>query len=127
MQNFFEEDICIIILSNNETINQYRLGNAISDMLHHVDIAAPTKHREIPLNESQLEKYCGTYLKDKIKIEFINGKLYFTRFFGNLHIEIYPVGEGKFARRYYDQIEPYSIVENENGEMMFFGYIKNNL
>lgn len=124
MQNFFDEDLCIIILSNNEAINQYRLGNAISDILHHVDVAVPAKRREVPLNESQLRKYCGTYLKDKIEVQFIDGKLYFTRFSGNLHIEIYHVGEGKFVRRYFDQIHPYSIVENENGEMSFFGYAK---
>ncbi|MCG7342561.1 beta-lactamase family protein [Sporosarcina sp. ACRSL] len=126
MQNFFDEDLCIIILSNNEAINQYRLGNAISDILHHVEVAAPTKHKELPSSESELEKYCGTYLKDKIVVELIIGKLYFTRFAGNLHIEIYPVGEGKFARRYFDQIEPYSIVENENGKMSFFGYTRGN-
>ncbi|MDN4607831.1 serine hydrolase domain-containing protein [Sporosarcina highlanderae] len=124
MQSFFDEDICIIILSNNEAINQYRLGNAISDILHHVNGAPPTKHKEIPIEECQLKKYCGTYLKDRIEVEFINGKLYFTRFAGNLHIEIYPVGEGKFVRRYYDQIEPYNIVEMENGKMSFFGYEK---
>lgn len=127
MQNFFDEDICIIILSNNEAINQYRLGNAISDILHHVEVAAPTKHKEVPINESQLKKYCGTYLKDKIEVEFLNGKLYFTRFSGNLHIEIYPVDEGKFARRYFDQIHPYSIVENEDGKMAFFGYMRKTL
>ena len=122
MQDFFDEDICIIILSNNEAINQYRMGNAISDILHHVDVVAPTKHKELPINESKLKKYCGTYLKDKIEVKFLNGKLYFTRFSGNLHIEIYPVGEGGFVRRYSDQIYPYSIVENENGKMSFFGY-----
>lgn len=124
MQSFFEEDICIVILSNNEAINQYRLGNGISDILHQVEVAAPTKHKELPIDESQLQKYCGTYLKDKIVIEFLNGKLYFTRFSGNLHIEIYPVGEGRFVRRYFDQIHPYSIGENEKGELSFFGYIK---
>ncbi|MFC5602314.1 serine hydrolase domain-containing protein [Sporosarcina koreensis] len=127
MQSFFEEDICIIILSNNEAINQYRLGNAISDILHHVEVAAPTKYQEVPLNKSQLEKYCGTYLKDKIEVESINGKLYFTRFAGNLHIEIYPVGEGEFVRRYYDQLNPYSIIEEENGYLSFFGYVKETL
>lgn len=56
-------------------------------------------------------------------IEF--GKLYFVRFSGNLHIEIYPIGEGRFVRRYFDQIEPYRIVEDEHGEMTFFGYVRN--
>lgn len=126
MQDYFDEDICIIILSNNESINQYRLGDAISDILHHVDVDVPTKHEELPINESELKEYCGTYLKDKIEIECINGKLYFTRFAGNLHIEIYPVGEGRFARRYFDQIHPYNITENENGNKTFFGYIKDS-
>lgn len=127
MQDYFDEDICIIILSNNEAINQYRLGNAISDILHDVDVEVPTKHGEFLISESKLnEYYCGTYLKDKIKVELINGKLYFTRFSGNLHIEIYPVGEGRFARRYSDQINPYSIAENENGKMTFLGYTKDN-
>ncbi len=126
MQDYFDEDICIIILSNNEAINQYRLGHAISDILHHVDVDIPTKHEELPISESKLKEYCGTYLKDKIQVELINGKLYFTRFSGNLHIEIYPVGEGRFARIYSDQIHPYSIAEDENGNMTFFGYIKEN-
>ncbi|QTD40526.1 serine hydrolase [Sporosarcina sp. Te-1] len=121
---FFDEDICILILSNNEAINQYRLGNNIADILQGVDVDVPTKHKELPLNERKLQEYCGTYLKDKIEIELLGGKLYFTRFSGNLHIELYPVGEGKFARRYFDQINPYSIVEDENGNMSFFGYEK---
>jgi CubicO group peptidase (beta-lactamase class C family) len=125
MQNFFAEDICIIILSNNEAINQYRLGNAISDILHQAEVEAPARHSEIKLSESKLRAYCGTYLKDKIQVEYINGKLYFTRFSGNLHIELYPAGEGRFARRYYDQIHPYTIAENGEGEMTFFGYTKN--
>ncbi|WP_062107494.1 serine hydrolase domain-containing protein [Bacillus niameyensis] len=126
MQNYFDEDICIIILSNNEAIDQYRLGNAISDILHYVEVDAPKKHVEFFMNHTKLQEYCGTYLKDKIQVELINGKLYFTRFSGNLHIEIYPVGEGRFVRRYSDQVHPYSINKDENGKMMFFGYAKDN-
>lgn len=126
MQNYFDEDICVIILSNNESINQYRLGNSISDILHQVVVDFPIKHEEFPINENKLKEYCGTYLKDKIQVELINGKLYFTRYSGNLHIEIYPVGEDRFARRYFDQNHPYSIAKNENGKMTFFGYIKDD-
>ncbi|WP_040979721.1 serine hydrolase domain-containing protein [Oceanobacillus jeddahense] len=124
MQNYFEEDICIIILSNNEAINQYRLGNAISAILHNIDVEMPIRFEESFLSKSELEKYCGTYLKDKIQIGLINGKLYFVRFSGNLHIEIYPIGNGRFVRRYFDQVDPYLIIENKNGEMTFFGYVK---
>lgn len=124
MLNYFDEDTCIIILSNNEAINQYRLGEAISDILHQVDVGVPAKNKECYMNESTLRDYCGTYLEDKIKIELTNGKLYFTRFSGNLHIEIYPVGEGEFTRRYSDQTHPYHISKNDDGKMTFFGYIK---
>lgn len=122
MQSFFDEDLCIIILSNNECINQYKLGNAISDILHGVEVDAPAKFPEISLSQNELEPYCGTYLKNKIQIELINGKLYFTRFKGNLHIEIYPVGEDQFARRYYDQNKPYRITFDQNNKPQFFGY-----
>ncbi|CAM3231451.1 serine hydrolase domain-containing protein [Paenibacillus lupini] len=127
MQHYYDEDICIIILSNNEESNQYRLGNAISDILHQVEVEAPAKHKEIPISENMLKPYCGTYLKDKIQIELINQKLYFTRFAGNHHIEIYPVGEGLFARRYSDQIHPYRIAKNDEGKMTFFGYRKESV
>ncbi|WP_139997489.1 serine hydrolase domain-containing protein [Paenibacillus paridis] len=126
MQHYYDEDICIIILSNNEAVNQYRVGKAISDILHQFDIEAPTKHEEFPISENKLKEYCGTYLKDKIEVEFSKGKLYFTRFAGNLHIEIYPVGEGRFVRRFFDQIHPYTIAKNENGEMTFLGHTKHS-
>ncbi|WP_019535131.1 hypothetical protein [Paenibacillus ginsengihumi] len=61
---------------------------------------------------------------DKIEVEWIQGKSYFTRFSGNLHIEIYPIGEGRFARKHSDQLQPYRIAENEQGRMTFFGYAK---
>ncbi|WP_334076699.1 serine hydrolase domain-containing protein [Paenibacillus sanfengchensis] len=124
VQYDFGEDICILILSNNEAINQYRLGDAISKILNHMDVEAPVKREEVVVEENKLHEYCGTYLKDKIRVERINGKLYFTRFSGNLHIEIYPVGDGLFARRYSDQIEPYRFIKNDKGEMTFFGYPK---
>ncbi|MFE4712446.1 serine hydrolase domain-containing protein [Paenibacillus sp. NPDC056722] len=125
MQNYFDEDLCIIILSNNEAIDQYRLGQAIADILHHVEVKAPTQHDEQIISEDMLTEFCGTYLKDKIEIELIQGKLYFTRFSGNLHIEIYPVGEGRFVRRHSDQVDPYRIEMNEHGKRTFFGYPKN--
>ncbi|RKN70642.1 serine hydrolase domain-containing protein [Paenibacillus ginsengarvi] len=124
VQHFFDEDLCIIILSNNETIHQYRLGQAIADILHHVEVEAPVRHKEVPMSESELEMYCGTYLKRKIEVEVHSGKLIFTRFAGNLHIELYPVGEGEFVRRHSDQLHPYKIKRNEKGELTFFGYTR---
>ncbi len=124
MQNFFDEDLYIIILSNNESVNQYKLGDSISDILHGRDKRTPEKMDEVPINDEDREKYCGTYLEGKIRLEQINGKLYFTRFKENLHIEVYPVGKGKFARRYSEQREPYNLTEAEDGIPQFFGYRK---
>lgn len=61
MQNYFDEDICVILLSNNESINEYRLGNAISDILHHIVVDYSIKHEEFPINENKLKEYCGAY------------------------------------------------------------------
>lgn len=124
MQNFFDEDLCIIILSNNESINQYRLGNAIADILHNVEVELPLRYEEFKLSKEEIEKYCGIYLKDRIKIELINDKLYFTRFKDSLHIELYPVGQDKFVRRYFDQQKPYIITYDGNGLPQFFCYSK---
>ncbi|MDR6550168.1 serine hydrolase domain-containing protein [Paenibacillus qinlingensis] len=127
MQNYFDEDICIIILSNNTAIDQYRLGKAISDILHHVDVDVPAKLEEYPIDNSKLQDYCGVYLKDKIEVKCMNGKLYFVRFKANLHIEVYPVGKDSFARRYSDTTQPYRITQNEKGERTFFGFAKRNV
>jgi hypothetical protein len=124
MQDFFDEDLCIIILSNNESVNQYKLGDSISDILHGIDKKITEKTAEIQISHENMKKYCGTYLERKIKVEEIDGKLYFTRFKGNLHIELYPVGNGKFARRYCEQLHPYDLTEGEDGKPQFFGYKK---
>lgn len=124
MQHFYAEDLSIIILSNNEGINQYRLGHALADILHQVEVEPPARHPELQLSESSLRAYCGTYLADKIQIELIDGRLYFTRFTGNVHIELYPVGEGEFVQRHYDQLHAYKITENAQGEKIFLGYTR---
>lgn len=124
MQNFFEEDLCIVILSNNESVNQYRFGDVISDILFGVDKNITGKMPEVPISTEERKKYCGTYLKGKIKVEEIGDKLYFTRFKGSLHIELYPVGKGKFARRYNEQVNPYDLTEGEDGIPKFFGFKK---
>jgi hypothetical protein len=124
MQNFFDEDLCIIILGNNESINQYRLGNNIADILHGVEVDVPAKFEEIPLSEAELMKYCGTYLKDKIEMKLVNGKFYFVRFKGSLYIELYPVGKDQFMRRYCDQTSPKLVPYDEQGRPQFYGYSK---
>lgn len=124
MQDFLDEDLYIIILSNNESVNQYKLGDSISDLLHGIDTTIAEKMDEIPMSLDNMKMYCGTYLEGKIEIDEINGKLYFIRFNGNLHIELYPIGISKFVRRYCEQINPYSLIEGEAGIPQSFGYKK---
>ncbi|WP_239004793.1 serine hydrolase domain-containing protein [Paenibacillus tepidiphilus] len=124
IQSFFAEDLCILILSNNEAVNQYKLGHAIADIVHGAEVQAPSKHAEMPAGQETLALYCGTYLPGKIQLEYTGGKLYFVRFKGSLYIELYTVAEGKFVQRYYDQTEPYSLPVNEEGRPQFFGFIK---
>lgn len=124
VQYLMEEDLFIVILSNNDAINQYRLGHAILDILHGVKVTAPAKRTEIALSAEELKSYSGTYLTNKIELAVIAGKLYFKRFSGNLHIELYPVGKGMFARRYTDQIQPYRMKRGPDGRMTFFGFGK---
>jgi hypothetical protein len=50
LQDFFDEDLCIIILSNNESVNQYKLGDSISDLLHGIDKIITEKMAEIPMS-----------------------------------------------------------------------------
>ncbi len=33
-QYYFDEDICIIVISNTESLDQYRFGNGIAAILH---------------------------------------------------------------------------------------------
>lgn len=56
MQNYFEDDICIIILSNAESLNQYRLGNAIADILYGKDVNASLRLDEYPVSITELDK-----------------------------------------------------------------------
>ena len=55
-QYYFDEDICIIIISNTESIDQYRFGNGIAAIIHNKQ--APVSHRteEIQLLPEDLEK-----------------------------------------------------------------------
>ena len=86
-QYFFEDDLCIIILSNNESLNQYRLGEGIADILYGKEPQHAVKPDEIPVSEEDLRKFTGTYLPGKIHIEVKNGKLYLVRVNQNIQTE----------------------------------------
>lgn len=125
VQNFFDDDICIIILSNNDFNNQYRLGDSISDIIFtsktdHI----PERLPEITLDEELAQKYEGVYLNKKIELRRHNGAWEFVRFNRSLHISIYPVGNHQFSCKWRYQYNPYTLTECDDGTFEFFGYKK---
>ena len=121
-QYFFEDDICIIILSNNESLNQYRLGEDIADILYGKEPNHTVKPDEVPVSAEDLQRFTGTYLPGKIHIEVKNGKLYLVRVNQNIHIELYCVGPNTFMRRYEEQNNPHTLLPEGSNVPAVWGY-----
>ena len=121
-QYFFEDDLCIIILSNNESLNQYRLGEGIADILYGKEPQHAVKPDEIPVSEEDLRKFTGTYLPGKIHIEVKNGKLYLVRVNQNIHIELYCIGPNTFVRRHEEQSYTHNLLPEGTEKPAVWGY-----
>lgn len=121
-QYFFEDDLCIIILSNNESLNQYRLGEGIADILYGKEPQHAVKPDEIPVSEEDLRKFTGTYLPGKIHIEVKNGKLYLVRVNQNIHIELYCIGPNTFIRRHEEQGYTHNLLPEGAEKPTVWGY-----
>ncbi|MDE7184108.1 MAG: serine hydrolase [Lachnospiraceae bacterium] len=121
-QYFFDENLCILILSNNESLSQYRLGTGISAILHHGQAPISRRPEELLLTPHDLAKYTGTYLPGKIQIEEKNGKLYLVRVNQNIHIELYCIGKDSFIRRYEEQQTPHRLIPDGGGTPSIWGY-----
>lgn len=121
-QYFFEEDLCIIILSNTEALDQYRLGNGIAAILHNEPAQNSRRPPEVPLPPEALQRYTGTYLPGKIQIEEKNGKLYLVRVNQNIHIELYCVGEHSLMRRHEEQSVPHRLLQDGAANPSVWGY-----
>lgn len=124
VQYYFDDDLCIMIFSNNDFNNQYRIGDAITDILFTSKADVFKKKLEIKLDEELAKKYEGVYLDKKIELCQYNEKWEFVRFNGNLHIAVYPVGNHQFACKWRDQFNPYTLTECDDGEFAFFGFKK---
>lgn len=109
-QYFFDDDICILILSNNESLNQYRFGNGLAAILHGGWPELSRKRKEVAVSADTLKSFAGTYLPGKVQIEFKNDKLYLVRVNQNIHIELYCVGENLFLRRHEEQEIPHNLL-----------------
>jgi hypothetical protein len=57
---FPEEDIHVIVLSNNSS-NSPGIANALSAILFGKEVIAPYKHQAVKLDVKTLEKYAGNY------------------------------------------------------------------
>lgn len=121
-QYCFDEDLCVIILSNTESLDQYRFGNGIAAILHDEQAPLSSRPEEIFLPPEELEKYTGTYLPGKIHIEQKNGKLYLVRVNQNIHIELYCVGKDSFKRRWEEQQTIHKLISENNKEPSVWGY-----
>jgi len=122
IQYHFDEDLCIIILSNTESWDQYRLGHGMAAIIHHEQ--PPLSHRpaEIPVSPEELALYTGTYLPGKIQMEQKNGKLYLVRVNQNIHIELYCVGKHCFKRRYEEQQTIHRLMAEGDSTPSVWGY-----
>lgn len=126
-QYFFDEDLCVLILSNTESLDQYRLGNALAAILHGEQPPHSHRQEEIPLTPEELQQYVGTYLPGKIQIELRDGKLYLVRINQNIHIELYCVGKHQFKRRCEEQQQIHTLLSEGEHEPSVWGYKRRNI
>lgn len=125
MANFFDDDLTIIILSNCSFGNQYKMRDALYEIIFTGRYEIPQKPQAVKLTNDEIKKYEGVYLDNKIELRQNNEKWEFVRFNGELHIPIYPVGNHQFSRVDSDQYNPYTLKECTDGSYEFFGYKKN--
>lgn len=124
MLNCFEEDLCVIILSNAGLGNQYKMGSCICDILFSGKTEESAAFEEVALTDKEAQRYEGVYLESKIELRRTNENWEFVRFNGELHIPLHPVGNHQFLREDYDQFVPYTLKECADGSMEFLGYKK---
>ena len=121
-QYFFEDDLCILILSNNESLNQYRLGEGIAEIMYGKEPKAIVKPDDVPVSEENLRKFTGTYLPGKIHMEVKNGKLYLVRVNQNIHIELYCISPNTFIRRHEEQSYTHNLLPEGAEKPAVWGY-----
>jgi CubicO group peptidase (beta-lactamase class C family) len=95
------EDLTIIILSNNETDSKLLTG-ALAYIVTDRQVVAPYKHKSIVIDASFLNRYVGNYIipyvPNKVKIELYkkDSKLYCRYDKGRADIELKPESTVKF-------------------------------
>ena len=92
---FVNDDICIIVFSNNETNTDF-ISIALADILFDVPVETPYIHKEVKIDPKILDRYVGKYSAG-LTFELIkkDGKLYRHRE-GTPDIEMKPESEIRF-------------------------------
>ncbi|MNI05750.1 Penicillin-binding protein 4* [compost metagenome] len=121
VQNFFEDDICMIVLCNYDFVNDFRIGNAISDLIFKGTALIPKKPLEVVIDPELANKYEGIYIKDRVELRKVNKCWEFVQL-GRFHKPIYPIGNHQFHSTWLDH--SYTLYECEDGEFTFLGQRK---
>ena len=92
---FVNDDICVVIFSNNET-NTDLIDAGLSNILYDIPILIPYEHKEVKVDVSVLNNYVGKYSAG-LTLEFIvkDGNLYRHRD-GTADIRLIPESNTKF-------------------------------
>jgi hypothetical protein len=95
MSRYLDEDLTIIVLSNNES-QSIAISDALANIALVKPVLLPYTHKEVSIDTSLLKRYTGFYLIPQ-KIELISkeGRLYQRRL-GRSDIELKAESETKF-------------------------------
>jgi CubicO group peptidase (beta-lactamase class C family) len=126
IQYFFDEDVCMIVMANQECGNHYRIGDAIRTIYYENKYESPQRIAETTLTEEEARLYEGTYLQHKIEIRRNGNHLDYFRCNGEMKISMYPAGLHQFARKWDDQNSPSKFDVTEDGKVIFQGFEKIN-
>jgi CubicO group peptidase (beta-lactamase class C family) len=116
ISRFFKDDMCIVVLSNNES-NVDFIAIALAEILFDKEVQFPYIHKEVKINPAVLERYTGKY-NGGLNFELIvrDGKLYRHRP-GFPDIEMKPESETKFF--YGDETDrQLEFVVDKNGKVL---------
>jgi CubicO group peptidase (beta-lactamase class C family) len=126
IQYFFDEDVCMIVMANQECGNHYRIGDAIRNIYFENKYNSPQRIAETALTEEEASLYEGTYLEHKIEVRRNGNRLDYFRCNGEIKISMYPAGIHRFARKWDDQDNPSKFDVTEDGRVYFQGFEKIN-
>ncbi len=98
---YTEDDITIIVLSNNES-NSTMLSGALAYIVTNREVVAPYKHRAMPIDSTIIDRYVGKYIvpnvptPTKIELTKKEGQLYYHFEKAPSDIELKPESTTKF-------------------------------